>query len=146
MYIYTIGCWGSKWRMHIPPWLLTWKYFGHTWNSKRMYIYVFGCWSADRVGGGRVHQGCIYMSLAVGKNLLGTQRVINQWGEQQKGWTKFLKFSGGKQRGGGGLGNINFWLKFCAGKNLGGNYEVTPFSKSNSQIAVIRFGEHVNFF
>ena len=42
-----------------------------------MYIYVFGCWSADRVDAGKVHQGCIYMSLAIKKNLLGTQRVIN---------------------------------------------------------------------
>ena len=59
------------------------------------------------------------MSLAVGKNLLGTQRVINQWGEQQKGWTKFLKFSGGKQReGGGGWETSIFDLNFVRGKTL----------------------------
>ena len=56
------------------------------------------------------------MSLAVGKNLLGTQRVINQWGEQQKGWTKFLKFSRGKQRG--GWETSIFDLNFVRGKTL----------------------------
>ena len=64
--------------VYIRPWLLAWKYFGRTLNSKRTYIYVFGCWRADRVGAGREHQGRIYTSLAVGKNSLGTQRVNNK--------------------------------------------------------------------
>ena len=62
----------------VRPWLLAWKYFGRTRNSKRTYKYVFGCWCTDRMGAGRAHQGRIYTSLAVGKNLLGTQRV-NVW-------------------------------------------------------------------
>ena len=73
---------------------------------------------------------------------------------------------GGEAKGGGD----NFWLKFSKGKNLGGNYEVTPFSKGDIawcfgkadqsnlsgcgsilesvivKLQSSRFGECVNFF
>ena len=74
-------------KIYIHPWLLAWKYFGCRQNSKRMYIYIFGCRSTDRVGAGRAHQGHIYTSLAVGKNLPGMQRVKETFTLVQK----FLK-------------------------------------------------------
>ena len=40
-------------------------------------------------------------------------------GTTEKGETKFLKFSGGKQK----RTEHDFWLKFSEAENLGGNYE-----------------------
>ena len=51
----------------------------------------------------------------------GDLNIINQWGYHEKGGDKIWNFSG--------EGKGQFWLKFSARKNLGGNYGFQRFSQ-----------------
>ena len=63
----------------------------------------------------------------------GNLSIINQWWKPQKGGGKFLNFSGGKQKGGDTIFDLNL-VGGEGGGGPGGNYELP--------LSCIAFGPH----